>query len=79
MTCQPVALLDYITGLWEAGGLTASNASSMFVRDSFLVCGLRLPVRVCRAVFQVVFVHPGLWEEAGDDWRAAAGFVLNSD
>jgi hypothetical protein len=36
-------------------------------------------VRVCRAVFQVVFLHPGLWEEAGDDWRAAAGFVLNSD
>jgi hypothetical protein len=30
-------------------------------------------------VFQVVFLHPGLWEEAGDDWRAAAGFVLNSD
>ena len=46
MTCQPVVLLDYITGLWEAGGLTAINASSMFVRDSFLVCGLRLPVRV---------------------------------
>ena len=28
-----------------------------------------------RAVFQVVFLHPELWEEAGGDWRAAAGFV----
>lgn len=28
-----------------------------------------------RAVFQVVFLHPGLWQEAGDDWRGAAGFT----
>jgi hypothetical protein len=29
------------------------------------------------AVFQVVFLHPDLWEDAKDnrDWRAAAGFV----
>ena len=27
-----------------------------------------------RAVFQVVFLHPQLWEAAGGDWRAAAGF-----
>ena len=25
--------------------------------------------------FQVVFLHPELWDEAGGDWRAAAGFV----
>ena len=29
-----------------------------------------------RAVFQVVFLHPQLWEAAGGDWRAAAGFEV---
>ena len=30
-----------------------------------------------RAVFQVVFLHPQLWEAAGGDWRAAAGFEVS--
>ena len=32
---------------------------------------------VCRAVLQVAFLHPGLWDQAQDDrdWRAVAGFL----